>query len=97
MGYSTHVKEQSGDQGHDVIATKVDHKIGIQSKCYSGSVGNSAVQEAVAGMSFYKVDKSIVITNNYFTTSVIELAKSNRVILWDRTILKEKLSEYAIP
>ena len=77
----------------NVIAEKGDKKIGIQAKCYSGTVGNSAVQEAVAGKSFYHCDKVVVITNNFFTSSAKELAQSNDVILWDRDILKEKIKE----
>ncbi len=93
MGYRAEVTKQSGDQGLDVIAEKGDKRIGIQAKCYSGTVGNSAVQEAVAGKSFYHCDKVVVVTNNYFTASAKELAQSNDVILWDRDILKEKIKE----
>lgn len=93
MGYSSQVTKQSGDQGLDVIASKNGTKIGIQAKCYSNTVGNSAVQEAVAGKSFYNCDKVIVITNNYFTPAAIELAQSNGVILWNRDMLKEKIKE----
>lgn len=93
MGYKSEVTKQSGDQGLDVIAEKDNKRIGIQAKCYSGAVGNSAVQEAVAGKSYYHCDKVVVITNNHFTSSAIELAQSNNVILWDRDILKEKIKE----
>ncbi|WP_457945406.1 restriction endonuclease [Caproiciproducens sp. LBM24188] len=93
MGYSAEVTKQSSDQGIDVIAQKSDKRIGIQAKCYSGTVGNSAVQEAVAGKRFYDCDKVIVVTNNYFTPSAIDLAQANDVILWDRNILKEKITE----
>lgn len=93
MGYSSQVTKQSGDQGLDVIATKNGIKIGVQAKCYSNTVGNSAVQEAVAGKSFYNCDKVIVITNNYFTPAAEELAQSNNVILWNRDMLKEKIKE----
>ena len=68
-------------------------KIGIQTKCYHNSVGNSSVQEVIAGKAFYRLDKTIVISNNFFTNFAINLAKSNDVILWDRTILKEKINQ----
>lgn len=93
MGYSAEVTKHSGDQGIDVIAEKNGKKVGIQAKCYSNSVGNSAIQEAVAGKNYYKCDRVIVVTNNTFTSSAIDLAKVNDVILWDRSILKEKISE----
>lgn len=91
MGYSTQVTQLSGDQGIDVIAEKDGKKLGIQAKCYSGSVGNSAIQEAAAGKAHYNLDKVLVITNNYFTDSARQLAASNNVVLWDRTLLKEKI------
>lgn len=91
QGYRTEITKASGDQGIDVIAEKGSIRIGIQVKCYSGNVGNAAVQEAVAGKAFYKLDKVMVITNSHFTSSAVELAQVNNVILWDRTILKEKL------
>lgn len=93
MGYSSQVTKQSGDQGIDVIAIKNNTRIGIQAKCYSNTVGNAAIQEAVAGKSFYNCDKTVVVTNNYFTTAAIELAQANNVILWNRDLLKEKLKE----
>lgn len=91
MGYHTLSTKASGDQGIDVIAEKDSMKIGIQAKCYTGTVGNSAVQEAVAGKIYYACDKVMVITNSRFTKAAIDLAKANNVILWDRDMLKENL------
>lgn len=93
MGYTSYVTKKTGDQGIDVIALRDDIKIGIQTKCYSGSVANSAIQEAVAGKSFYNCKKIMVITNSTFTNSAIELAQSNDVVLWNREMLKEKIKE----
>lgn len=92
MGYKTEITKASGDQGIDVLATKGNIKLGIQAKCYSGSVGNAAIQEAVAGKAYYNLDKVLVLTNSTFTASAIELAQVNNVVLWDRTLLKEKIS-----
>jgi|GEM_PF-2519920 len=91
LGYRSEVTKKSGDQGIDVICEKNGKRLGIQTKCYAAAVGNSAIQEVVAGKSFYKLDKVMVITNSYFTKSAMELASSNEVILWDRSVLKEKL------
>lgn len=96
MGYKTHLTKASGDQGVDVIAEKSGIKIGIQAKCYSSSVSNSAVQEIVAGIKHYGIERGFVITNNYFTNSAKELAKSNNIILWDRDYLNNKLNELLI-
>lgn len=94
MGYRTSVTKQSNDQGVDVIAEKDGEKLGIQAKRYSSSVSNSAIQEIVAGKNMYNLTKLMVITNNTFTSSAKELAKTNDVILWDRTILLKKIEEY---
>ena len=93
LGYQATNTKLSGDQGIDVIATKGKTKIAIQVKCYSKPVGNHAIMEAVAGAKYYNADKIMVVTNSTFTRSARELAKSNNVILWDRSILKEKLEE----
>ena len=92
QGYSTSLTKASGDQGIDVLIEKNGIKTGIQLKCYSGTVGNSAIQEACAAKSFYKCNKVMVITNSHFSKSAKELARANNVILWDRDILKDKLS-----
>lgn len=84
FGYKIIVTQISGDQGVDVIIQKEGLKTGIQCKCYSNKVSNSAVQEVVAGKSLYQLDKVMIVTTNYFTRSAIQLANSNNVMLWDR-------------
>jgi HJR/Mrr/RecB family endonuclease len=91
LAYTVTFTPMSGDQGIDVIIEKGGKRIGIQAKCYQGSVGNSAIQEATAGRAFYHLDKAMVITNSFFTFSAQQLAQANDVILWDRELLKEKL------
>lgn len=94
MGYSATVTKGSGDQGVDVIVEKNGRKYGIQAKCLSNSVNNKAIQEVVAGISHYRLDKAIVVTNRYFNSSATELALSNNVVLWDRDVLREKIEAY---
>ncbi|WP_207707878.1 restriction endonuclease [Heliorestis convoluta] len=96
MGYKSQVTNLSGDQGIDIILEKANQKIGVQTKCYSSSVSNSAIQEVVAGLRFYGLSKGIVVTNRGFTKSAIELAKANNIILWDREFLKQKLEEFSL-
>lgn len=89
-GYdNVEVTKGSGDQGIDILAYKDGIKYGIQCKCYSSDVGNKAVQEAFAGKTFYNCHVAVVLTNQHFTKSAKELAKSNQVLLWDR----EKLDD----
>nr|QJS06540.1 restriction endonuclease [Sporosarcina sp.] len=94
MGYLSERTKGSGDQGIDVLAEKDGRKFGIQTKCYGSKVNNSAVQETVAGIAYYNCDRGIVITNNYFTKSAVDLAAKNDIILWDRNMLREKFNEY---
>ena len=87
------VTSGSGDQGVDIIAYKDDIKYGIQCKCYHSDIGNKAVQEVYAGKNFYNCDVGVVMTNRYFTKSAIELAKKNRIHLWDRKKLIELIEK----
>lgn len=94
MNYSAKITKESCDQGIDVIAERDGVVIGIQTKCYSSAVGNYAIQEAVAGGRFYQCNKTMVITNNRFTESAMQLARANNVVLWDRDLLIERLIEF---
>jgi restriction system protein len=92
-GYEVGGTPATGDQGADLIATKHGKTIAIQVKRYAAPVGNSAVQEIVAALRFYKVDEGWVITNNTFTASAEELAKANGVRLVDGMELRRMLGE----
>lgn len=81
FGWSASVTRASGDQGVDVIARKEQMKIGIQCKLYSGAVGNSAVQQVIAGCQFYSLRIGVVISNSSFTKSARELATASSVLL----------------
>lgn len=97
MGYDASSTKKSGDQGVDVIAKKGLNTIAIQTKCYPNTVvGNSAIQEVVAGMGYYKANSACVITNSTFTRSAVELANANNVELWDRVKLGEMLEKYPV-
>lgn len=73
----------SGDQGVDLIVTTGGKKIAVQCKLYSEPVGNSAVQEVIAGKIIYKCDYACVITNSTFTKSATDLANAAEVELLD--------------
>jgi HJR/Mrr/RecB family endonuclease len=84
LGYNVQQTGQTGDQGVDVVAEKLGFRLAIQVKCYSNTVGNSAVQEVFAGMMHYGCNRCLVFTNNYFTSSAIALARSTGCLLIDR-------------
>lgn len=94
LGYAVTPTAITGDQGIDLIIKNDFLSMGIQAKRYSNKVTNTAVQEVVAGIAHYQLNKGLVLTNNYFTESAKQLAHSNNVILWDRDMLSIKLKEY---
>ncbi len=94
MGYKVEHTKLSGDQGADLVVTKFGEKTVIQAKCYSGNVGNYAVQEIFAALNLYHANKGVVITNSYFTPSAYELAHANKVELVDRSQLKALIGKY---
>ena len=91
--YDIKVTNSSGDFGIDVIAKSEDILYGFQCKLYSEDVGNKAIQEAFSGKEHYKCNIAVVVTNRFFTPQAIQQAKETNVILWDRTILINKLKQ----
>jgi restriction system protein len=94
LGYSVHHTPVSGDQGADLVLTsKNGLRIAVQTKRYSCSVSNKAVQEVVAAKAIYRCTNGMVVTNNYFTASAKELAKANGIELIDRNELKKLINK----
>ncbi len=83
QGWRTRLTQASGDQGIDIIATMGHTKIGIQCKRYKGSVGNKAVQEAMAGKVFHGLHVAVVVTTGTYTRGAEELARKAGVHLFD--------------
>lgn len=84
LGYKAYATKKSRDFGVDVVAHKGLERVAIQTKRYSQAVNLKAVQEVVAGMHMYNCNKSMVVTNNYFARSAVELAKQSSCELIDR-------------
>lgn len=80
-GWEVRMTPASGDQGADLIATKLGKKLVVQCKYYGQPVGNKAVQEAYAAKTFQKADFAIVVTNSTYTASAQQLAQANGVML----------------
>ena len=93
-GYDIEETKLSGDQGADLFVTRFGKKIVIQAKNYSGTVGNSAIQEAIAAKNFYGCDEAMVVTNSSFTRSAIELANAVTVRLVGRRELQRYLDDH---
>jgi restriction system protein len=78
----------SSDQGVDVIAKRGNEVLVGQCKKYAKPVGNSAVQEVVAGMGYYGANIGVVISNNSFTNSAEQLAAANNIKLIHHSEIK---------
>ena len=76
-----------GDYGADLIVNKAGVKTVVQAKRYGKAVGIKAVQEAVAAKGMYGCTEAMVVTNSTYTRAAIDLARANRVSLWDRDCL----------
>ena len=61
----------------------------VQAKRSKDKVGIRTIQEENAAIPYYKANKAMVITNNYFTPNAKSLAYANPIQLIDR----DKLSE----
>ncbi len=94
MGYAVQKTGKVGDQGGDLIANMSGQRIVIQAKRYTGTVGNAAIQEAVAAKKFYDCNRIMVATNSSFTREAIELAEVNSVELVGGEKLSELLLQY---
>jgi restriction system protein len=89
LGYSVEGTKTTGDQGVDLIVTGRSERLAVQAKGYKDSVGNSAVQEAYAGMKFYNCRSCAVITNSKFTSGARELARRVNCLLIDGVDMKD--------
>lgn len=89
LGYKVKTTPTSSDYGADLILKNDESKIVVQAKRYKNKVGIKAVQEIIGAIGYYEADKGMVVTNSYFTTNAINLAKSNDIELWDRNKLIE--------
>jgi restriction system protein len=80
-GWEARVTQSSADQGIDIIASRGGMKGVFQCKKYSQPVGNSAVQEVIAGKVFERASFAVVVSNNSYTQSARQLANAAGVHL----------------
>jgi HJR/Mrr/RecB family endonuclease len=93
-GYKVHDTALSNDFGVDLVAKRDDVTYAVQIKHYKGTLDQKPVREAVAGMAKYRCNKSMVVTNSYFTKSARTLAESNKCQLVDRDALAKWVAEF---
>lgn len=94
QGYRVIETPKSGDQGADVLLERAGERTVVQAKLYSDSVGNKAVQEAIAARSHFRCHAAKVVTNSSFTPSARQLAESSDVELVGRDQLTKMIDEF---
>jgi restriction system protein len=80
-GWVTRLTVATHDQGADIVAERSGRKLVVQRKLYSSPVGNEAVQQVHAAMTFQLADLAAVVSNQPFTRSAHQLAGVNGVRL----------------
>lgn len=99
MGYRTRlVGASGGDFGADLVIEKGGVSIAVQAKNYElGHVGNDAVQQVIAGTTYYNCQAALVVTNSLYTKAAIEQARGCTVFpvtLWNRYDLEMVLRKH---
>lgn len=80
-GWQVNLTAASRDQGADILAVRGGERLVVQCKLLNRPVGNHAVQEVVAARSHHACHRAVVVANQRFTASAIELAATNDVQL----------------
>ena len=96
MGYKVSLTKKSKDFGVDLILEKNGKKTILQAKCYSGTVGVSAVQEIISARNHYNIFDAIVMTNKTFSKEARVLADESKVMLAGREELESLVSKYPV-
>ena len=96
MGYKVSLTKKSKDFGVDLILEKNGKKTILQAKCYSGTVGVSAVQEIISARNHYNIFDAIVMTNKTFSKEARVLADESKVMLAGKEELESLILKYPV-
>ena len=96
MGYTVSLTKKSKDFGVDLILEKNGKKTILQAKCYSNTVGVSAVQEIISARNHYNIFDAIVMTNKTFSKEAQILAEENKVMLAGKEELECLILKYPV-
>ncbi|MFV0495960.1 restriction endonuclease [Mycobacterium sp.] len=87
-GWQVSLTPRVGDYGVDLIAEKDGQVAAIQCKRHSKPVGVSAVQQVVSGARHHGCTRSIVVSNQDFTSAAKQLAHTHGCQLIGRRVLQ---------
>ncbi len=75
-GWRAEITSGGKDYGADLILTKRRRRVAVQAKhLTSRNAGNEAVQQVIAGASYYECDRAMVVTTARFTDSAVKQAE----------------------
>jgi restriction system protein len=97
QGYQVETTPATGNYGADLLLHKDQQRTAVQAKCYTGSVGVSAVQEALSGMVYYNCHSAWVVTTGNYTANAVELARQSKVRLLDSNELGKLILQMQNP
>ena len=80
-GWRVNLTPAARDQGADLVAERGGERLVVQCKLLGRPVGNHAVQEVVAARAHRQAERALVVADQRFTASCVELAAANRVEL----------------
>jgi restriction system protein len=87
-GWQVRLTPAVGDYGVDLIAEKDGQSVAIQCKRHGKAVGVAAVQQVVSGALHHGCTRSLVVSNQEFTTAARQLAYTHRCQLIGRRALQ---------
>ncbi len=93
MGCRVKTTPRTGDGGADLILTNLHgERIAVQvKKSAKQNIGVKAIEEVLRGKMVYNCDKTMVVTNQYYTKQAYSDAKKCNIELWDRDVLLERI------
>jgi restriction system protein len=95
LGFQVERTPYRGDYGADFVLTWNGIRIAVQAKRSSQLVGVQAIQQVVAARAYYGCERTMVVTNSYFTEQAMLLAKKNGVWIRHRDDLAKALARLA--
>jgi len=87
-GWQVRFTPAVGDYGVDLVAEKDGQSVAVQCKRHGKSVGVAAVQQVVSGARHHGCTKSMVVSNQEFTTAAKQLACTHGCQLIGRSVLQ---------
>ncbi len=91
LGYITEKTRQAGETSADFIVKKNNVKSAVLVIRSDRKIGVKIVESVLGAYRFLDCSRSIVVTDNFFSDEVKELAEENNIELWDKNKLASSI------